>query len=332
MSALLAFAYCAPIEKPGDYKFSYATNDSAQSEIGSSDGSVRGAYTYIDDTGAVHHVKYVAGPEIGFKVLEDKVDLSEARLSKEFPLAHEVMLVDGFTPEVHAARSAHLSTYNEIKALLPELEEANEEVKIHHLRHEVPATVHRTVVPEEVHSEEPPPVRRPAIQRISVPTVETVPLIDGLTPEDAADREAHIAYLHAIKKLLPMLQEEGEVIIPVHHVHHVHHQGHVQAAPPKITKQHIKITTTPDAHIIEHLHDSPPPIRIIERPVLRPRTSTKVEHVPVVEEKTEDHPLASEIELIEGYTPEVWAERQKFLAHFAAVRSVLPELSEEEKL
>lgn len=317
--------YSAPVDETGTYKFSFANEDSAKSEIGDSDGSVRGAYTYVDDTGATHNVKYIAGPEIGYKVLEDTVDLTGAKLSKEFPLAHEVKLVNGFTPEVHAARSAHLEAFEAIRSLLPMLNEGEDEVKVHHLRHEIPATVHRTIVPEYVHSEVPPPVRRPAIEKFVLPTEETPALIDGLTPETAAQQEAHLAYQEALKKLLPMLTEEGEIIVPVHHVHHVHHQGHIQAAPAKITKHDIKITTTPDVHIIEHLSSGVLP-KVIERtaPVVR----TVAVQTPVVEEKV-DFPLAADIELIDGYTPEVWAARQAHLSHHAIVKSLLPALPED---
>lgn len=334
---LVGLAWSKPTEEPATYKFSYSTGQSAKSEVGDPDGSVRGAYTYVDTTGAVHHVKYIAGHEIGFKVVEDKVDLSNAKLNASAPLAEEIKLVGGYTPEVAAARSEHLKTFSTIKALLPDLEE-EEDVQIHHLRNEIPATVHRTSVPESVHSSNPPPVFRhgvvgPRVEHVHRPD----PLIDGFRTEDAAEIEAHHAYVDAIKKLLPHLQEEGEIIIPVHQVHHVHQLGNIEAASPKAVSHFVKITTTPDVHIIEH---SNPKIGTVEIPKAPKRTSSKIVVAPrvqkvvvpveaVVEERKE--PLASEIELIEGYTPEVWKERQAFLAHYEAVRKLLPEVTEEEE-
>lgn len=319
--ASIAFASTAPAKTdPAAYKFSYSTQESAQSEIGDPDGSVRGAYTYIDSTGAVHQVKYIAGHEIGFRVLEDKVDLTKATIDADFPLAHEIKLVGGYTPEVAAARSEHLRTFQTIKSLLPDLEE-QEDVQIHHLRNEVPATVHRTLVPEIVHSANPPPVKsRSAAGHRVIHAQNVDPFIDGLKPEDAAEIEAQHAYTEAIKKLLPKLKEEGEVIIPVHHVHHVHYQGNIEAAPPKSSTHYVKVTTTPHEHIIEH---SDPKIGTIQVP--KARTLLKSGPELVAEEEKIEYPLASEIELIDGYTPEVYAERQAHLAQVAAIRAVLPE-------
>lgn len=324
--ASIALACAAPAQDPSSaYKFSYSTHDSAQSEIKDSDGSVRGAYTYIDETGAVHNVKYIAGHEIGYKVLEDKVDLSKAKIDASFPLAHEIKLIDGYTPEVAQARDEHFKTYQTIRALLPDLEET-EDVQIHHIRNEVPATVHRTTVPEIVHSRNPPIIRSrtPVTARVVPVSHQVDPTIDGFKPEDAAEIEAHHAYTQAIKKLLPLLQQEGEVTIPVHHVHHVHYEGNLEAAPPKAITHFVKITTTPDAHIIEH---SNPKIATVHVPKSGGK-ATVIETSPVFvaeEEKKMEFPLASEVELIEGYTPEVYAERQAHLAQVAAIRSLLPE-------
>lgn len=328
-----------PSKEDPKYTFSYSTGQSAQSEIGDPDGSVRGAYTYVDASGAIHYVKYVAGHQIGFKVLEDKVDLTKAKLNASAPLAHEVKLVDGFTPEVAAARSEHLKTFDTIKSLLPNLEE-QEDVQIHHLRNEIPATVHRTTVPESVHSSNPPPVKGPHVETRVVHVKRPEPFIDGFSTEDAAEIEAHHAYVEAIRKLLPHLKEEGEIIIPVHSVQHVHHQGNIEAEAPKAVTHFVKITTTPDVHIIEH---SNPKIKTVHIPVQKrviapvvkvvPQPEKVVKVVPIqkVVDETEEkarEPLASEIELIEGYTPEVWRERQAFLKHYEAIKATLPESEE----
>lgn len=271
------------------------------------DGPTTGSYSYLDAAGSTHHVQYATGEGIGFKI-EDKIEpMDSGRSDRSFPLAQEVQLIDGLTPEVAAARDEHLETYRTIKALLPNIEE-EEEVKIHHLRHEIPATVHRTVVPEIVHSENPPPVlSRHAVEKVFVPEGQPDPTIDGYRPEEAANIEAQNVFRDAIKKLLPMLKEEGELTIPVHHVHHVHHQGHIQAAPPKLTTHHVKITTHPEYHIIEHV--SPAPFK------------TETIHIPRTPAGAQE---AADVPLIDGYTPEVYKARQEHLSRVAALQGLIP--------
>lgn len=233
--------------------------------------------------------------------------------------ADQIELVDGYTPEVAAARDDHLHTYRTIKSLLPNIEEEGL-VKIHHLRNEIPATVHRTYVPDIVHSENPPPVlSRHVTEQVFVPEGHPDPTIDGYRPEEAANIEAKNAFRDAIKKLLPMLKEEGELTIPVHHVHHVHHMGHIQAAPPKLTTHHVKVTTTPDFHIIEHI--SPAPFQT--ETIHVPKTPT-----PDISEATLV-PAGSEIVLIDGYTPEVYQARQEHLARVAALQGLIPAIEYE---
>ncbi len=53
----------------GSYHFTAAGPDQKRVEISDSVGRVRGSYTYIDDKGVQRTVQYVAGPNIGYKVI-----------------------------------------------------------------------------------------------------------------------------------------------------------------------------------------------------------------------------------------------------------------------
>lgn len=58
----------------GNYNFAYNTGDvggHARSEAGSADGSVSGAYSYVDPNGNLRQVSYRAGPGIGFQATGD---------------------------------------------------------------------------------------------------------------------------------------------------------------------------------------------------------------------------------------------------------------------
>lgn len=53
----------------GSYRYFYATDSSAHGQIRDAAGNVKGKYSYVDDAG-LHDTEYVAGPEIGFVVVE----------------------------------------------------------------------------------------------------------------------------------------------------------------------------------------------------------------------------------------------------------------------
>lgn len=52
----------------GQYSFGYSAPDSARSEVGSADGSVRGAFSYVDGAGVIQTAKYTADSEHGFRI------------------------------------------------------------------------------------------------------------------------------------------------------------------------------------------------------------------------------------------------------------------------
>nr|XP_018904532.1 PREDICTED: uncharacterized protein LOC109035379 [Bemisia tabaci] len=55
--------------KDGSYKFVSTGPDQKRTEISDASGRVRGSYTYIDDKGVQRTVDYIAGPGIGYKIV-----------------------------------------------------------------------------------------------------------------------------------------------------------------------------------------------------------------------------------------------------------------------
>jgi len=78
----------------GQYSFGYSAPGSARSEVRTSDGAIKGTYSYIDETGIIQIAEYVANSANGFRVTA--TNLPQAPLPVQD------------TPEVMAARIAHL--------------------------------------------------------------------------------------------------------------------------------------------------------------------------------------------------------------------------------
>ncbi|KRT86236.1 Insect cuticle protein, partial [Oryctes borbonicus] len=55
----------------GSYRFAALGPDHRRTEISDSIGNVRGSYTYKDEKGVTHSVHYIAGPNIGYRVLKN---------------------------------------------------------------------------------------------------------------------------------------------------------------------------------------------------------------------------------------------------------------------
>lgn len=53
------------------FRFISAGPDQRRTETSDATGHVRGSYTYLDDKGVQHSVHYIAGPEIGYRVLKN---------------------------------------------------------------------------------------------------------------------------------------------------------------------------------------------------------------------------------------------------------------------
>jgi len=57
--------------KDGSYGFTASGPDQRRSEVSDSSGRVQGSYTYLDDKGVQRTVQYVAGPNIGYRVVNN---------------------------------------------------------------------------------------------------------------------------------------------------------------------------------------------------------------------------------------------------------------------
>ncbi|XP_050422178.1 uncharacterized protein LOC126834358 [Adelges cooleyi] len=55
----------------GSYGFTASGPDQRRTEVSDSNGRVRGSYTYVDDKGVQRTVQYVAGPDIGYRVINN---------------------------------------------------------------------------------------------------------------------------------------------------------------------------------------------------------------------------------------------------------------------
>jgi hypothetical protein len=97
---LIAASFARPVvflgyqDSLGQYSFGYSAPGSARSEVRTSDGAIKGTYSYIDETGIIQIAEYVADSANGFRVTA--TNLPQAPLPVQD------------TPEVMAARIAHL--------------------------------------------------------------------------------------------------------------------------------------------------------------------------------------------------------------------------------
>ncbi|XP_017486755.1 PREDICTED: uncharacterized protein LOC108375170 [Rhagoletis zephyria] len=82
----------------GTYKLIAAGPDHRRAESRSSDGVVRGTYSYLDDSGVQRTVEYIAGPGIGYRIVKNRMgpgshinpSIAEFRLSDtDFKLASD---------------------------------------------------------------------------------------------------------------------------------------------------------------------------------------------------------------------------------------------------
>ncbi|XP_046383578.1 uncharacterized protein LOC124154104 [Ischnura elegans] len=110
----------------GQYSYGYAGGPSAKTEVKTFDGITRGGYSYVDAEGKLQSVKYVADPVNGFRVSATNLPVAPEALPVE-PLRAPTPVED--TPEVAAAREAHLAAFEEARAkaeAAPEEPETNQ--------------------------------------------------------------------------------------------------------------------------------------------------------------------------------------------------------------
>lgn len=91
----------------GAYQFTATGPDQKRIEVSDSIGRVRGSYTYIDDKGVQRTVQYVAGPNIGYKVIRKG---SGPVYSTVYPFPITNFLVPPLPPESSLPESSTSST------------------------------------------------------------------------------------------------------------------------------------------------------------------------------------------------------------------------------
>jgi Insect cuticle protein len=81
----------ASTNSDASYKISYNTGDHQREEISDSRGNVRGRYSYVDESGH-HDLSYIAGPEIGYKVIGGSLAPNNGKISQQ---SHSSIDTDG---------------------------------------------------------------------------------------------------------------------------------------------------------------------------------------------------------------------------------------------
>merc|ERR1711981_1089598 len=111
----------------GQFSFGYENINSAKTETKDAFGVTRGSYQYIDANGIVQTVNYIADDVNGFRVAGTNIPTAPAALPAALPIGPAPVAE---TPEVAAARAAHLAAHDEALAAAAEIAaDATEERK-----------------------------------------------------------------------------------------------------------------------------------------------------------------------------------------------------------
>merc|ERR1712004_59759 len=102
----------------GQFSFGYENINSAKTETKDAFGVTRGSYQYMDANGLVQTVNYIADDVNGFRVAGTNIPTAPAALPAVLP-AGPAPVVE--TPEVAAARAAHLAAHEEALAAATEV-------------------------------------------------------------------------------------------------------------------------------------------------------------------------------------------------------------------
>ncbi|XP_047110780.1 ice-structuring glycoprotein-like [Schistocerca piceifrons] len=108
----------------GQYHYGYSGGPSAKEEIRTADGSVAGAYSYVDAHGIVQSAHYVSDPVNGFRVAATNLPVGPAAPAPAVVAAAPAPAVAvaaapavvADTPEVAAAKAAHFNAHLAAKA------------------------------------------------------------------------------------------------------------------------------------------------------------------------------------------------------------------------
>ncbi len=162
--------------------------NSARQETKTADGVVRGSYNYVDDTGRIQTVEYVADAA-GFRVAGTNIPVQELPVAPEaLPASVEE------TPEVAAARDEHHRLFAEIAARNAELAD----LALQQQREAAAAAAAAPVpVPVAVPAQAPVVAAAPAVPAQQVPVVATAPAAVTASQYHAQDEQGQYNYGYA---------------------------------------------------------------------------------------------------------------------------------------
>merc|ERR1711892_559663 len=108
----------------GQFSFGYENINSAKTETRDAFGVTRGSYQYVDASGLLQTVNYIADPVNGFRVAGTNIPVAPSVSDVALPVAPQVPVAEPLiapvpvleTPEVAAARAEHLAAHEEAKA------------------------------------------------------------------------------------------------------------------------------------------------------------------------------------------------------------------------
>ncbi|RZF43734.1 hypothetical protein LSTR_LSTR009157 [Laodelphax striatellus] len=143
----------------GQYTYGYTDGLSAKTETKTFDGVTRGEYSYLDSNGIVQNVNYVSDPANGFRVAASNLPLAPVPAPAPLPVAPEPVKD---TPEVIAAKEAHLAAAKEAAAIAPATDSPAEES-------ETPETPETPEAPEAVTPEAPAAPEAPKNEEAAAP-------------------------------------------------------------------------------------------------------------------------------------------------------------------
>ncbi|GLV33021.1 Cuticular protein 92F [Carabus blaptoides fortunei] len=278
----------------GSYSFSYTGDNLEKSEVRDSDGTTYGAYSFVDEYGKTNQIKYIAGANRGFQVLSHKV----------LDNGHITELRSGDTPEVIAARDSHLRYQAQVKAALPQLEEQRPhfqqqfqplrfEQPQQHIFQQQPQQFFHQPLQQIFHQKQTILHETPIIyRRIPIPIEEMppMPILEVVHPQ-------HLVVTHVPSPVrnLP--------VVPI-----------VEVLPPQKIAKFLQ----------QSQHVEPPIQHDVTVPETQHFEAQSIPHTALVQNNV--FPQAHDIQLIDGFTPEVAAARDQHLATFAQIKASLPDM------
>lgn len=360
--AIVALVNCAPTEDAertarqfGAYSFMYTGDHNlSKSEIRESDGTIRGAYTFIDEFGKMHQIEYIAGANRGFEVLSHKV----------MENGQYVEVRSGDTPEVIAARESHLRYQAEVKASLPQLDEDRPQLqhfRQHQQQHFQPQQRQHFQPEQQPHFEpqhqqhfQPQPQQQQHFQLQRFEPQQQPQQIFQQQRKQIIQQQPQQIFQQQPQQVFQQKQtivQETPIIyrrisapiedtppVPVIEVVHPQHLvvTHVPSPVKKLPVVPIVDVLPPQkfARLHPQAQQITPPVQVFEThevivPEIQQFTTVEAQPIPqtppVQVLQHDVFPQAHDIQLVDGLTPEVAAARDQHLATFAQIKASLPD-------